>query len=69
MRYYKTAVCIHDTDLKGACFKNGLHCAFAHGQADVRQPIIDILELNMIHQQKFISQQTIQSNGKKFNKK
>lgn len=39
LRYYKTSICIHETDSKtGNCMKNGVHCAFAHGK-DLRQPI------------------------------
>ncbi|XP_010834892.1 PREDICTED: uncharacterized protein LOC104986126 [Bison bison bison] len=28
LRYYKTGTCIHETDARGHCVKNGLHCAF-----------------------------------------
>lgn len=39
LRYFKTSVCIHETDEStGYCAKNGEHCAFAHGN-DLRQPI------------------------------
>ncbi|KAM9461932.1 RING finger protein unkempt homolog isoform 1-T1 [Clarias gariepinus] len=42
LRYYKTGSCIHETDTKGHCSKNGPHCAFAHGSHDLRCPIYDI---------------------------
>lgn len=45
LRYYKTAICIHETDTKGNCVKNGPHCAFAHGTNDLRPPVYDIKEL------------------------
>ncbi|XP_069510846.1 RING finger protein unkempt homolog isoform X2 [Ambystoma mexicanum] len=45
LRYYKTGICIHETDAKGNCTKNGLHCAFAHGPHDLRSPVYDIREL------------------------
>jgi len=45
LRYYKTATCIHETDAKGNCTKNGVHCAFAHGAADMRPPVYDIRDL------------------------
>uniref|UniRef100_A0A667Z942 Unk zinc finger n=1 Tax=Myripristis murdjan TaxID=586833 RepID=A0A667Z942_9TELE len=35
LRYYKTGSCIHETDAKGHCSKNGSHCAFAHGSHDL----------------------------------
>ncbi|KAG7261747.1 hypothetical protein CRUP_021356 [Coryphaenoides rupestris] len=35
LRYYKTGSCIHETDGKGHCSKNGSHCAFAHGEVQV----------------------------------
>lgn len=46
LRYYKTASCIHETDTKGQCSKNGSHCAFAHGVNDQRPPVYDIRELH-----------------------
>jgi E3 ubiquitin-protein ligase UNKL len=49
LRYYKTATCIHETDAKGMCSKNGPHCAFAHGAADMRPPVYDIRELQQHH--------------------
>uniref|UniRef100_A0A3B3BTU5 Unk zinc finger n=1 Tax=Oryzias melastigma TaxID=30732 RepID=A0A3B3BTU5_ORYME len=42
LRYYKTGSCIHETDAKGHCSKNGSHCAFAHGSHDLRTPVYDI---------------------------
>ncbi|KAG7232862.1 hypothetical protein INR49_008030, partial [Caranx melampygus] len=42
LRYYKTGSCIHETDAKGHCSKNGSHCAFAHGSHDLRSPVYDI---------------------------
>lgn len=42
LRYYKTGSCIHETDARGHCVKNGLHCAFAHGPHDLRPPVYDI---------------------------
>ncbi|XP_053309373.1 RING finger protein unkempt homolog isoform X3 [Spea bombifrons] len=42
LRYYKTGICIHETDSKGHCTKNGQHCAFAHGPHDLRTPVYDI---------------------------
>ena len=45
LRYYKTSVCVHETDSKGFCVKNGSHCAFAHGAKDIRSPVYDIREL------------------------
>ncbi|XP_067390466.1 putative E3 ubiquitin-protein ligase UNKL isoform X3 [Emydura macquarii macquarii] len=45
LRYYKTGTCIHETDARGHCVKNGLHCAFAHGPHDLRPPVYDTREL------------------------
>uniref|UniRef100_A0A672VAS4 Unk like zinc finger n=2 Tax=Strigops habroptila TaxID=2489341 RepID=A0A672VAS4_STRHB len=45
LRYYKTGTCIHETDARGHCAKNGVHCAFAHGPHDLRPPVYDIREL------------------------
>ncbi|KFP28809.1 Putative E3 ubiquitin-protein ligase UNKL, partial [Colius striatus] len=45
LRYYKTGTCIHETDARGHCVKNGIHCAFAHGPHDLRPPVYDIREL------------------------
>lgn len=48
LRYFKTAVCVHETDAKGHCVKNGPHCAFAHGVIDLRSPVYDIKELQQL---------------------
>ncbi|KAJ8664328.1 hypothetical protein QAD02_005990 [Eretmocerus hayati] len=45
LRYYKTCMCVHDTDTRGFCVKNGPHCAFAHGNHDLRPPVYDLKEL------------------------
>ncbi|RWS30453.1 E3 ubiquitin-protein ligase UNKL-like protein [Leptotrombidium deliense] len=45
LRYYKTGICVYDTDSRGYCVKNGPHCAFAHGIHDLRNPVYDIREL------------------------
>lgn len=47
LRYYKTAPCVHETDSRGFCVKNGVHCAFAHGNADLRNPVYDIRDLRV----------------------
>ncbi|GAA47820.1 RING finger protein unkempt homolog [Clonorchis sinensis] len=44
-RYFKTGNCIYETTDNGACVKNGLHCAFAHGPDDIRLPVYDIREV------------------------
>ncbi|TDG49593.1 hypothetical protein AWZ03_004084 [Drosophila navojoa] len=48
LRYYKTCMCVHDTDSRGYCVKNGVHCAFAHGMQDQRPPVYDIKELETL---------------------
>ncbi|XP_044758278.1 RING finger protein unkempt isoform X2 [Coccinella septempunctata] len=48
LRYYKTCMCVHDTDSRGYCVKNGLHCAFAHGSHDHRPPVYDIKEISAL---------------------
>ena len=48
LRYYKTSVCVHETDARGHCVKNGPHCAFAHGAHDLRPPIYDPRELQTL---------------------
>ncbi|KAF7642747.1 hypothetical protein LDENG_00251390 [Lucifuga dentata] len=48
LRYYKTGSCIHETDAKGHCSKNGSHCAFAHGSHDLRSPVYDIREVQVM---------------------
>ena len=47
LRYYKTGICVYDTDSRGFCAKNGAHCAFAHGQNDLRNPLYDIHEMTI----------------------
>jgi hypothetical protein len=47
LRYYKTCMCVHDTDARGYCVKNGPHCAFAHGSHDMRPPVYDQRELQV----------------------
>ncbi|XP_059490374.1 RING finger protein unkempt isoform X2 [Neocloeon triangulifer] len=48
LRYYKTCMCVHDTDARGFCVKNGPHCAFAHGTHDMRPPVYDYRELMLL---------------------
>lgn len=48
-------MCVHDTDARGYCVKNGHHCAFAHGLHDQRPAVYDIKELE--------SSQTVETNG------
>ncbi|XP_037027179.1 RING finger protein unkempt isoform X4 [Bradysia coprophila] len=55
LRYYKTCMCVHDTDARGYCVKNGHHCAFAHGLHDQRPAVYDIKEIE--------SSQTVETNG------
>ncbi|ESO02446.1 hypothetical protein HELRODRAFT_188708 [Helobdella robusta] len=43
-RYFKTCMCVHETDAKGHCVKNGPHCAYAHGPDDLRMPVFDASE-------------------------
>ena len=40
-------MCVHDTDARGYCVKNGPHCAFAHGNHDLRPPVYDIKEIQV----------------------
>jgi len=51
LRYYKTSPCVHETDARGYCTKNGAHCAFAHGPADLRQPVYDVREIQAMEQE------------------
>lgn len=37
-------MCVYETDSRGFCVKNGPHCAFAHGQHDLRVPVFDARE-------------------------
>ncbi|XP_061425904.1 putative E3 ubiquitin-protein ligase UNKL isoform X1 [Lethenteron reissneri] len=48
LRYYKTNMCVHASDSRGLCTKNGPHCAFAHSTADLRPPVYDIRELQAL---------------------
>lgn len=45
LRYFKTGLCTHDSDAKGYCLKNGLHCSYAHGANDLRQLVLDSREM------------------------
>jgi hypothetical protein len=45
LRYYKTGLCTHESDLKGHCLKNGPHCSYAHGANDLRQALLDSREI------------------------
>ncbi|XP_022093640.1 putative E3 ubiquitin-protein ligase UNKL isoform X2 [Acanthaster planci] len=64
LRYYKTGTCVHETDTRGHCVKNGPHCAFAHGPHDLRQPVYDIREvLAQQDPQAVISEMLKPSNG------
>ena len=67
LRYYKTATCIHETDSKGNCTKNGPHCAFAHGATDMRPPVYDIRELQQQQAQQQQQQQQVQSGASSAN--
>lgn len=51
LRYYKTSPCVYETDTRGYCVKNGPHCAFAHGPHDLRQPVYDVRELQIMEQE------------------
>ncbi len=55
LRYYKTSACVHETDSKGHCTKNGPHCAFAHGAQDLRVPVYDVRELQAMDSQKEVN--------------
>jgi len=63
LRYYKTATCIHETDAKGNCTKNGTHCAFAHGASDMRPPVYDLKEMQLQQQQQQQQQQQTSTNS------
>ena len=49
LRYFKTAPCVHETDTRGHCVKNGVHCAFSHGVNDLRPPVFDAKEVDAFH--------------------
>ncbi|XP_024246041.1 putative E3 ubiquitin-protein ligase UNKL isoform X1 [Oncorhynchus tshawytscha] len=65
LRYYKTGTCIHETDARGHCVKNGLHCAFAHGPHDLRPPVYDISSslTDLLHVHREIQAQEALQNG------
>lgn len=42
LKYYKTSLCVHSSDSRGFCIKNGPHCAFGHGNNDLRLPVKEI---------------------------
>ena len=42
---------MHETDVRGYCVKNGVHCAFAHGTHDMRKPECDIREIQNIDEE------------------
>ena len=37
-RYYKTVICMYESDAKGLCTKHGPHCPYAHSALDQRTP-------------------------------
>ena len=39
---------MYETDSRGLCSKNGAHCAFAHGIDDLRQPVYDSHDIQMM---------------------
>ncbi len=45
LRYFKTGLCTHEADTKGHCLKNAVHCSYAHGANDLRQPVLDSREM------------------------
>ncbi|XP_065214076.1 RING finger protein unkempt [Planococcus citri] len=63
LRYYKTCVCVHDTDNRGNCVKNGPHCAFAHGNHDLRPPVYDIKELQAQDMLENAANSAVNNNG------
>ena len=63
LRYYKTGICVYDTDSRGYCVKNGPHCAFAHGLHDLRNPVYDIRELQAMESGQQIGQLLDGENG------
>ncbi|KAJ8037135.1 RING finger protein unkempt-like [Holothuria leucospilota] len=63
LRYYKTGTCVHETDTRGHCVKNGPHCAFAHGPHDLRQPVYDIREMSAQTKSPTPVPETTTSNG------
>ncbi|XP_071964395.1 putative E3 ubiquitin-protein ligase UNKL isoform X2 [Antedon mediterranea] len=71
LRYYKTGTCVHETDARGHCVKNGPHCAFAHGPHDLRQPVYDVRELmaqqDLQQLQQTSPSETLSTNGSAVN--
>lgn len=63
LRYYKTGICVYDTDSRGFCVKNGQHCAFAHGVHDLRSPVYDIRELQAMDGYNGVSENGVVGNG------
>ncbi|XP_066833751.1 putative E3 ubiquitin-protein ligase UNKL isoform X10 [Anser cygnoides] len=61
LRYYKTGTCIHETDARGHCVKNGIHCAFAHGPHDIRPPVYDISVIFFPHSRELQVQESFQN--------
>jgi len=37
---------VYDVDSSGICIKNGVHCPYAHGAADLRNPVFDSRDVN-----------------------
>lgn len=50
-------------NLIGNCTKNGVHCAFAHGAADMRPPVYDIRELQPQQQSSSLSVSSMSSSS------
>lgn len=53
---------MYDTDNRGFCAKNGAHCAFGHGQNDLRNPLYDIHEMTL-HNSSLDDQENNMMNG------
>ncbi|UMM20474.1 hypothetical protein L5515_015736 [Caenorhabditis briggsae] len=47
-RYFKTAMCVHSTNSKGHCAKNGPFCAYAHSERDRRPPTVGYYDSGQI---------------------
>lgn len=50
-RYFKTCACVYDVDSSGICIKNGVHCPYAHGAADLRAPVFDSRDINNVNEE------------------
>lgn len=50
-RYFKTCACVYDVDSSGICIKNGVHCPYAHGAADLRAPVFDSRDLRHVNEE------------------